>query len=60
MHTARAAPRIQSSVRRAPGDGPDTPGFPPALRGVAVVVRKRGFLYGASDDGGLEEVVEFC
>ena len=26
---------------------------------MAAVVRRRGFLYGASDDGGREEVVEF-
>src|SRR5215510_6804213 len=39
---------------------PGCPSFPPALRGVAAVVRRRGLLYGESDDGGQWEVVEFC
>src|SRR5262245_25338857 len=37
---------------------PRGPGFPPAFWGV--VARWRGFLYGESNDGGREEVVEFC
>jgi hypothetical protein len=36
---------------------PCWPGCPPAGRGVAAVVRRRGFLSGRSDDGGRCEVV---
>ena len=39
---------------------PGWPGFPPALRGVVDDASRRGFLKGASDEGGLDEVVEFC